>query len=183
MPLLILALLSDGATDLLGSDHWFRNFVFIIYTPLEYLLLCLIIASYLHNKTIRKIIYISIPVFIIISLVDQLWLKEKGSYFYDYLDVLIENPLICVWTLFYFFQLASDNNELSFRNNPMFWVCLGNLLFYSATSFSYGFGGYLKHIGNKEYADIVDFIGKVFNLLLYFFYIIAFSCTWTRKKF
>lgn len=182
IPLLILALLPDGANDVLGEKHWFSNFAFIIYTPLEYLLLCIIIASYLHSKTIRKFIYISIPVFIVISLVDQLWLKKNGNYFYQYLDALIENPLVCVWTLFYFFQLAADDKELSFKNNPMFWICIGNLLFYSASTFSYGFGGYLAHPGNRKYADIVNWIGRIFNIVMYTFYIIAFSCTWKMRK-
>lgn len=102
--------------------------------------------------------------------------------FYKYLDMQIEHPLLCIWTLVYFFQLASDKKELSFKENPMFWISIGHLFFYSTSTFSYGFGSYLAHIGNEEFSDIVNWISKIFNLVLYLFYTIAFiSPCWIRK--
>jgi hypothetical protein len=182
IPLLIFALLPDGTGDLLGPNHWLTNLTFTIYSPVEYLLLCIIIASYLKNRWIKKIIYYSIPLFAVFSVIVQVWLKPLG-FFYKYLDVLVEDPLLCLWTLFYFFQFAADEDEVSFKDNPMFWISIGNLLFYSASTFSYGFGGYLAHLGNAEYADIVFWIGRIFNLVLYLFYIIAFTSTIWKRKF
>lgn len=181
IPLLIFALLPECSRDLLGEGHWLHQLTFALYSPIEYFILCLVIASYLKNQKVRKVIYYSIPVFIIISLVIQIWLKPMGN-FYKYLDMQIEHPLLCIWTLVYFFQLASDKKELSFKENPMFWISIGHLFFYSASTFSYGFGSYLAHIGNEEFSDIVNWISKIFNLVLYLFYTIAFiSPCWIRK--
>jgi hypothetical protein len=182
IPLLLLALVPDGLKDVLGEQHWLQNFFFSIYTPVEYTLLCLVLISYLKKKRLRMVIYISIPVFILVSLSVQLWLKQ-GDSFFEYLDILIESPLLCTWTLLYFFQLAADKDETGVVRNPMFWIAIGNLIFFSSSIFSYGFGGYLEYVAyEKKYIDFVYNLGRYANLLLYIFYIIAFSLPWMKRK-
>lgn len=181
IPLLILALLPDSTQDILGRNSWAHDFLFSIYTPLEYLLLSLIIASFLHNRITKNIIYATIPLVILISVYVQGWLKQKGM-FYAYLDILVASPLLTIWSLLYFFQLAADKQETQVNKNPMFWISLGNLLFYSGSTFSYSFGGYLQQTGAADVTkEFVYGIGRIFNLVLYIFYIIGFLCRRPNK--
>jgi hypothetical protein len=181
-PLLLLALLSDGSADIFGNEHWLHNFIFTIYTPVEYGLLSIITASFLQNEAWKKAIYYSIPVFAIASIGIQVWLKPLGS-FYTYLDASIGAPLLCLWTLLFFVELSADRNITPFVRNPLFWIATGNLLFYSVSAFSYSFRGYLKENGSADYVEILDWVTRMGNLLLYFFYLIAFSLPWATRKY
>lgn len=175
-PLLLLALATELTGDYFPTLNRLHDFLFSIYTPLEYLLLCLIITSFLKNRTTKLIIYATLPLVTVISVYVQVWLKQRGM-FYAYLDILVASPLLTIWSLLYFFQLAADKQETQVGKNPMFWISLGNLLFYSGSTFSYSFGGYLQQAGATEVTkEFVYNIARIFNLVLYIFYIIAFLC-------
>jgi hypothetical protein len=157
------------------------QFLFSIYTPAEYLLLCCFITSILRSKNKKKIIYISIPFFIVLSFIVQ-FKVESTNYFYKYLDVLVEAPLMLTWTLFYFFQLFSDEENFHFTSNPLFWISVGNLLFFSASFFSYGFGSYFQNLKQNDFSEAVRWIARTLNILLYIFYIIGFLCSGQKKS-
>jgi hypothetical protein len=183
IPLLVMALLSDGMNSWLGDGHWLSRLFFILYTPVEYTLQSLIICSYLKDAGRKKMVMRSIPIFVLAALLVQLWLKNVDD-FYTYMDVLIQAPLVCAWSLLYITELAHDGQDISYRNNPMFIISFAHLLFYSVGIFAYGFGSYFMDEGNLEYTRLVFGIGKVFNLVLYALYITAFATPWmTRQKY
>ena len=181
IPLLLLSLTVEGTRFILPDRHSLSIFLFSIYTPVEYVLISLIIISFLSSVRKRKIIWISIPFFIFFSFYAQFGIKNSGV-FYRYLDVLIESPLIFTWTLFYFFQLFSDEVNFYFRSNPRFWISAGNLLFFSGSFFSYGFGAYLHNTNRSNLAETVFWIERILNIFLYIFYIIGFLCVGKKKS-
>jgi hypothetical protein len=181
-PLLIMALLADGLPSWLGKEHPLSKTFFTVYTPVEYTLQALVICSFLKNPQRRKIIFVSIPVFVMVALFIQLWLQQDA--FYKYADILIQAPLICLWSMFYFSELAADGDNTSNRANPMFIISFAHILFFSAGFFSYGGRTYFEGIGNEDYAERAAWIGRAFNLVMYALYLTAFSIPlWPRKKY
>lgn len=181
IPLLLLTLIVEGARFILSKDNLVAVSLFSIYTPTEYLLLSLFAASIIKPSYKRTIIYFSIPFFVIISLVLQ-FKVDSPNYFYKYLDVLIEAPLMLMWSLFYIFQLFTDEETFHFKSNPFFWISVGNLLFFAGSFFSYGFGSYLHNMEQYKLADAIFWIARILNIVLYIFYNIGFLCFYSLQK-
>lgn len=182
IPLLALALLPDGLKVLLGAGHWLRDFCFTIYTPIEFVIICVIYSRYIKNPAWRKVMRISAVIFVPLALYIQIWLRPAEG-FYKYMDVLTASPLLCTFTLLLFFQLATENTESKVFMQPVFWVIVANLVYYSCSCFSYGFGSYLNHIkSDKEIVLRIYKFAKYANLVLYGLYLFAFSLPWIRKK-
>lgn len=181
LPLLLLSLVVEGARFLLNTNSPIAKFLFSIYTPSEYLLLSLFAASIIKTSHKSTIIYFSIPVFVTLSLLLQ-FKGDSPNYFYKYLDVLIEAPLISIWSLFYIFQLFTDEETFHFKSNPFFWISVGNLLFFAGSFFSYGFGSYLHNVGQHGLADAILWIARILNIVLYIFYNIGFLCSNSRLR-
>ncbi|HYF32642.1 MAG TPA: hypothetical protein VD993_16065 [Chitinophagaceae bacterium] len=149
------------------------------YTIVEYALLSYIISNFIQSFRKRLVIRSSILVLIPLFIVIELTIADK-SLTYKYLTLLIESPFVCVWTILYLFETAKQDHEFEITRNPMFWISLGNLLFYSGSFFSYGFGSYLNSKGNEDMANTLLWIARILNILLYILYFIGFLCL--RKK-
>lgn len=145
-----------------------------VFFAVEYTLLTLIISTFIHSHTKRLImrssIFVLVPVFIFI----ELYLEDQG-WSYKFLDLLIGSPFICLWTILYLFETVRQEEEFEVTRNPMFWISLGNLLFFSGSFFSYGFGSYLMY-KQSELAETVFWIARILNILLYILYFIGFLC-------
>jgi hypothetical protein len=150
-----------------------------LFIPMEYTLLSLIISTFINSRTkrliIRSSIFILVPIFIFI----ELYLADQ-SRSYKYLDLMIASPFLCVWTILYLFETVKQEEEFEVTRNPMFWISLGNLLFFSGSFFSYGFGSYLA-FKNSDLAETVFWIARILNILLYILYFIGFLCLRRRK--
>ena len=75
--------------------------------------------------------------------------------------------------LSYFFQLVTSNSILNFKNNMLFWVCLGMLLYYLGT-FPY-FG--LRNTFATNFQDVFNtytYIAYFLNALMYLMFTISF---------
>lgn len=180
IPLLLLTLATEGARFLLSDNNLLSKVLLSVYTPSEYLLLSLFLVKIINAAVKKKIILLSIPFFILLSFAVQ-FTTDGTNYFYKYLDALVEAPLILIWTLFYFFQLFSDDETFHFGTNPFFWISAGNLLFFAGSFFSYGFAAYFNNTGEYNFAEAVRWIARTLNILLYIFYIAGFLCSGQKK--
>jgi hypothetical protein len=174
IPLLALSLAVEILRHFYPTLKAFRLFI-----PVEYTLLSLIISTFINSRTkqliIRSSIFILVPIFIYI----ELYLADKNLS-YKFLDLMIASPFLCVWTILYLFETVKQEEEFEVTRNPMFWISLGNLLFFSGSFFSYGFGSYLV-FKNSNLAETVFWIARILNILLYILYFIGFLCLRTRK--
>ena len=179
VPLLILGLMVELVAELPFVHAEVRNDIGAFYTMAEYAFLSYIISNFIHSRSkqllIRYSILVLVPVFILIELT-----VANRSPNLKYLTVLIENPLVCLWTIIYLFEAATEDYEFEVAQNPMFWISLGNLLFFSGSFFSYGLGSYLLAGGSRVTADKLFNIARILNILLYILYFIGFVCL--RKK-
>lgn len=175
-PLLLLAILTEGARSLYSDGSTLQHLLFSIYTPAEYALLSLFYVSLIHERRLKLLIWCSILPFILFSFFVQFALDDT-NYFYKYLDVLVESPLLVSWVVVYFIQLFRDDKTFDFSNKATFWISAGNLLFYAGSFFSYGFSAYLHNENQADLGDAISWIARFFNLVLYSAYIIGFRCS------
>lgn len=156
------------------KDHFDSLFIAI-----EYSLLANIIANFIVSETKRKIIRISplivVPVFLIVH-----FTIFTQNHFYSFVNLMIAAPLLCIWTIIYMFEVVKQEEELEIFRNPMFWISLANLLFFSGSFFSYGFGNYMLYKGEEDIAKAIFWIARILNILLYILYFIGF--TWGRPR-
>jgi hypothetical protein len=179
IPLLLFGLL----VELAGDFHIFSEYIIACvdaaYTAVEYALLSYIISKFIYSRTKRLLIRYSILVLVPLFVFIHFTVANQNPN-YGYLTMLIESPLICIWTILYLFESARQDYEFEISRNPMLWISLGNLLFFSGSFFSYGFGSYLLASGNEHTADAVFWIARILNILLYIIYFIGFL--WLTKK-
>lgn len=175
LPLLLLCLFTEAARTFSPGENLLTQYFFSLYTPAEYTILCTFYASVITNNRVNKIIYFTIPLFITFSLITQFQL-DSTNYFYRYLDVLVEAPLMVTWIVFFFFQLFRDDTTYEFSQKATFWISAGNLLFFAGSFFSYAFKAFLFNHNQDELGEAIGWISRSFNLILYSSYIIAFLC-------
>jgi hypothetical protein len=179
VPLLALSLgveLAKVIVEPLTADQ--RN-KFHLFIAVEYALLSWIISNFIRSTIKKRIIRLSILILVPVLVLVQLKFGLENSP-YQFLAHIIQTPFICVWTILYLFETAKQDEEFEIGRNPMFWISLGNLLFFGGGFFSYGFGSYLE-LTNPDMANTIFWIARILNILLYILYFIGFTCLWKRR--
>jgi len=178
IPLLALSLAVEITREFVSEEikHYLSFFIAI-----EYALLALIISNFMYSPRKRYIIRASI--FILVPLLIFIRLVLASNPAYKFLDLMVEAPFLCAWTILYLFETVKQEEEFEVTKNPMFWISLGNLLFFSGSFFSYGFGSYLLYKDNIHLADIIFWIARALNVLLYILYFIGFLCLGNRRSY
>jgi hypothetical protein len=179
IPLLALSLLVELTREVTDDTNSI-NAALSLFIAVEYTLLSLIISNFLYSQRTKRLIRYSILVLVPVFLLIQIKLSGT-SYAYKYLDLLIAAPFLCIWTILYLYESAMREEEVEVSRDPMFWISLGNLLFFSGSFFSYGFGNYMVQKGELELSEIIFWIARILNILLYIMYIIGFLCLPPKK--
>ena len=138
VPIILLAILTQAAGDLLkanGKDHFF---LFHIYIPAEYGLLCVYYHAIIKNRWLKSIIAVSAVVLIIYY---GIYYMLDGAAFLakSFGDFVITSLLISIWTLAYFTELFHQEAKINLVRYPNFWINTGNILFYAGCLFVMGF--------------------------------------------
>jgi hypothetical protein len=156
------------------------NIVYHIYLPIEYSLLALYFYLNINKKTIKKIILISIPLFIIISLFFSLEIVSIQKF--PNFQTNIEGLLLIIWATINIFSIEIKAN-LNIAKLPVFWICVA-VLVYNCGIFSYI--GVYNYICESRPSLTLDLKFYILNLLNYIFYTlisIAFLCSQKMKKY
>ena len=162
--------------ELRQPNAWLYNFV----VPLEYLFYSLMF--YLHYKRkmslfLVKLFFIIFPAYVLLSLI------VKGVYYFDTNFLLVGSFVMIVFSLSYLLELYSLTLEVPIWKMPMFWICIGVLLF-NAGEFSYNLLSKF-FISNKMDQSLKVFrsINNRLILILYSSFIIAFICQKITDKY
>lgn len=180
IPLLALSLLVEFLQDLRVFSESVNDNIASFYTIAEYALLSLIISNFIYTRSKRLMIRYSILVLVPVFIIIELTIAHKSPTF-QFLTLLIESPFVCLWTILYLFETAKQDQEFEISGNPMFWISLGNLLFFSGSFFSYGFGSYLLSRDHEDTANTIFMIARILNILLYILYFIGFLCLQKKR--
>lgn len=111
-------------------------FLFHLFTPIEYILVCLIYYRSFEESFYKKGILWSMCGFAIVCLLLSFFVEDwqmNNSY-----AKIIESLLITVCILLYFRQLLSADKVVNFNNDPLVWVSLGLLTYFIGNLFIEG---------------------------------------------
>lgn len=180
IPLLGLSLGVELYKYFILKNNYIKDHFDSLFIAVEYSLLSIIISNFIVSKTKKNTIRFSpaivVPIFLIVH-----FTIFSHNHFFKFVNVLIASPLLCIWTIVYLFEVIKQDEEFEIFRNPMFWISLGNLLFFSGSFFSYGFGNYMLYKEQKETAESIFWIARILNILLYILYFIGF--TWDKRRY
>jgi len=106
------------------------------------------------------------------------WLMDvfffgKWEFIFNSFSCTIGNLLLLILILSYFIQLVTSNAILTFRNNMLFWVSLGLLLYYLGAFPYYGLRNTIAY-NYREINITYTYIMYVLNCLMYLMFTISF---------
>lgn len=178
--LLVCGLVNELTSDVMRYYTQWGDAPDHFYIPLEYILLSLFFITVSSNSLVKKIISISIPVYLVLSVyfsVTHYTLKSYPAIPYN-----IGCFFTILWAVFTMFTLEVKE-DLKVTSLPIFWICTGIIIFYMGVFFYNAVYNYLL----KEKTALANSLRSIINLNLNFlFYIIwsyAFICSIRLKKY
>lgn len=174
--LLVLWLFTTGTAWFLVKFDGFKNnlFLFHICTPLEYVILALLYRSVIVNTAVKKMIMVSIPVFVVTSILFSAFLQlpsTNNSY-----AVIMESVLVVFLSLIFLREVLVLQQATVLHRLPMFWISVGILFFYTGNLIILGMLNYLvSH--SLDVAKRIYRISYIFHYLLFLLLITAALCT------
>jgi hypothetical protein len=155
------------------------TWLYHVYNIIEYSLLCLFFLHYIKNKVIKKLISVSIPVFICISVsISFFTYKFEG---FPGLNINIEGLLLSVVCVYMLLNIEVEDNQSIFKKH-IFWICSGIFVFFGSTFFYNGIYTRILNIDPSKAMVLFSIINRPLNLLLYSFIITGITCLLTSKK-
>ncbi|HEY4111702.1 hypothetical protein [Puia sp.] len=135
-------------------------FLFHVFTPIEYGCICLFYLSIIGDPRIRRVIRISIPLFVLLCIVFAFFvqtLMENNSYI-----AIAESILIVCWTLLFLREVLLFNPVTALHNYPLFWITAGILIYFTENLVLDGVLSYLIK-NTPSLAKLVYRVSFVFN--------------------
>lgn len=156
------------------------NVLYHIYIPIEYSLLAYFFSLSTKMPTLKKNILLSIPIYLMTSLILSVFILS----FYEFpgLNFNIEGILLILWSLIILFNLQPIY-EFSILKAPIFWICLGILIFHTGMFLFNGVFNYLFKLNSPLAKQLFQLVNKNLNFLLYICFSIAFVCSHQMKKY
>ena len=150
------------------------------YSVIELFLVTYFIFKTINSKTLRNITISAFPVYIVFSVFTVFLLKKRIISFLPPLFG-IENFLITIPCLFYFYELAKSDLNLNFKSNDIFIAIFGIFTCFSIATPYYLFN-YILFLISKPYPPFY----LLFNLTSYSFLFIvltkAYLCPYQEQK-
>lgn len=170
---------SFTAYYMFGLDRSNNMVFFHVLRPLQYSLICLFLNEVIQNKVVKKVILISVPFYIMSSLL--LSFKIQGIKEYNSYAIILYNTLLSLWILLFLKDLYTNNKVKNLLAYGAFWISIGLLFYCVGTTFSEGLMNYLVKF-HRKYALSFYYIGTILSLFLYGSVIIAFLVDKTENK-
>jgi len=174
--LMILWALTTTVAIYLIRFAGFKNnlFVFHISTPLEYTILALLYRDVIFNYTIRRLISLSIPIFLALSVVFALFVQAPDTNNTEV--IIIESAVMIFLSLFFLREVLLMQQVTSLHRFPMFWISVGILFYFTGNLVIEGMLNYLirrsMDLAKRSYR-----LGYVFKYLLFVLFIIGAYCS------
>lgn len=162
--LLSVLLFISLVTEIFAAFSNFENFLFYsLFTPVEYILVSLILTRHLKSRTVNKLVIASIILFTVLCLFS---IQVNKTDVYPSSITSVEDLLTTIWCLICFFYIE-PLEDISITKRPIFWITLGFFIYNLGTI---GVNAiYNTWITNQR--DIANYIHKIinvsFNILLY----------------
>ena len=133
--LVALSTISQFTDVFLPKDDSLKNFVYNIYTPLEFLFLNFLFKKYMEGKIDKRIFVVSSISYIFISILFIYVYGLTAQFLKEW--VCVNNLIYTTWILIIFYKQYSLANVIQFNfSTPVFWIFIG-LLFYAPVASLY----------------------------------------------
>ncbi len=153
-------------------------YIYHIFIPVEYTLWISYFYFITDNAIIRKIILITIPVFSIFCLYITISIVSLKDF--PTIQLNIEGILLIIIAIYTIFTIEIKKN-VSLFSRPVFWICVGVIVYYSSISSYMGFYNFI--VKNKIHLLNLKFYFLIIpNYILYTCLSIAFICSNRIKK-
>lgn len=154
------------------------NIIYHIYIPIEYAFISYFF--YLNNNKIKKYIEISIPLFILISgLISGIVISITD---FPGLNFNLSGLLLILWSVITLFSVPPTAN-ISITKLPVFWICIGILVFHAGIFFFNGVYEYIQQKNSLLAQQLHRLTIKSLNYIMYICFSIAFICSHRMKKY
>lgn len=154
--------------------HANYNLIYHIYLPIEYFFLAIYFIRTNNKKLIKKIILVSVPFYVLISLFVSLRVTPLNQH--PGLSFNIEGILLITWSILTLFSV-DVNPVVSINKQPVFWICFGLLLFHAGIFFFNFVYAYISTRESEMANELHQLVIKNLNYCLYIFFSVAFLCS------
>ncbi len=174
MKLLVILLIVIGivetSTFIMGviylvDYHWLHH----IYAPVEYGILAYIFSFWVRPRIIRKVLLISIPCLVVISIVNTFYFQNLTEFNSN--TITLMQVLYSMMSSYALYILMKKDYGNIYRNY-IFWVASGVLIFSTGDLAYFAF----YHWVNENYLVAIWAIHVIFNVVINIFYLIGILC-------
>ncbi len=161
--------------DFSPSNLWIYN-AFLI--P-RHLCTVLFFFSVQNSSAIKKILLLSLPLFIIFSIVNYFFIQTPFSV--NTYTVVLSNSIIIMTVLLFFKQVIDEERVINLVKASEIWIALGTLVYYTGTlPFFVLFNTIIE--SNSPLLMPLLYINDGLNVLMYSLYLTAFLCSPQTQK-
>jgi hypothetical protein len=158
-----------------NSNIWVYN----IYIVPEYLFYIFFFYSYLKKSIAKRIVILSSVGYALFAFANIFWIQKM--YTLNSYTIIIGNLLVVFLALNYFNQSLSNKRLTKETSQPLFWISVASLIFFSGSLPYFIFMDYLVK-NNIAMAVALFYILLILNTFMYSLYLIAFLCNLHSQK-
>lgn len=178
--LLFFSIVTELVVELCKYYNISHRFIYHIYIPLEYLMLCLFIQTQYVSKIIKRMVLATIPLYVFLAAFFSLFILPPP--YFPSIQFNIAGLFIILLVITVLFNLKIKDNYSIFRL-PFFWIAIGLLLFHSGLFLFNGVYNFLLKTKSDSAAHLQKIVNTNLNYLLYLFWITGFLCSIRNRKY
>jgi hypothetical protein len=176
-------MLTTSLVELTALYYINRNtdftWMYHVYNVIEYTLFSLFLSGSVKSDGIKKIIWISIPAFIIIGqLISYYHYRFSG---FPGLNINIEGLLLSIICVYILFNMEVIEDVSVFKNYNL-WICSGIFIFFGTTFFYNGVYTKIAHLHGDRALILFGIINRPLNIILYSLIITGILCLPISRK-
>jgi hypothetical protein len=162
-----------------NRNYWIYN----IFNLIEFVFYAYLFASNFQLKLLRLLAYISMPILVIFSSINYLYIQGIEN-FHTYTLLLGSFFMVFFCCCFFYEWVLPEQITQNLLRQPFFWICVGLLLFYLGSVIINALFEYLRSSDMiQEGKRIYVFINRSLNIILYSTFSISFLiCRKNRKE-
>jgi hypothetical protein len=146
--------------------HLYTLFEFLAYSAVFFL-------NFKKNRILSTAIKINAVFFVIIAIADAFVIN--GIWHHNSLSRTYSSIFLIVYALVYFYLLMVNDGEYYSWQYPLFWVCVGIMIYFGLNLFYFMLNSYL--ISNEEnFANSVMYIHGLINIISNMLFAKSFRC-------
>jgi hypothetical protein len=176
---LLLTIIVEGSVTILIDKRLSFTWIYHLFVFVEYAMVVLYLRLAIHTEKIKRIILVSIPVFIVISFLISFFFSHFRGF--PGINLSIEGFLLFIFCMVLLFNLEVSENDSVFVN-PDLWIALAFMIYEGGTFFYNGVYTRLVNLDEATAIRLFSYINRPLNICLYTFINIGLICLIKKKR-